>query len=69
MCCRYHIKEYALDFLRRLGADNLKVGEVHPGDSAPAITACDAKPVVVHLPWGIANNPGRGIKPEGLLNI
>ena len=55
MCCRYHIKEYALDFLRRLGADNLKEGEVHPGDSAPAITAGDSTPVVTHLKWGIAS--------------
>ena len=55
MCCRYHIKESALDFLRRLGADKVKACEVHPGDSAPAITAGDSNLVVAHLQWGIAS--------------
>ncbi|MCR5813530.1 MAG: SOS response-associated peptidase [Desulfovibrio sp.] len=55
MCCRYYIKESALDFLQRLGANNFNRGDVHPGDYAPAIIAREANPVVARLRWGIAS--------------
>ena len=54
MCCRYSISESVTAWLGKFVPDDVKTGDVHPGDCAPALIAGGTNPAIAQLKWGIA---------------